>query len=202
MSSQIVDAPRRHLSERQADTVARLVEATVAELREVAYDALTVRNVARRAGVAPATAYTYFSSKEHLVSEVFWRRLDALPAPIVEPDRPAHERAAQALGAVTMLVADEPALASACTTAMLGTDPDVRVLRDRIGASLHHRFATALEGVADDADIRVIDLVLSGAMVQAGMGHLRYEDMDARLEELTRRLFPQGSRASEEMSVR
>ena len=202
MSSQIVDAPRRHLSERQADTVARLVEATVAELREVAYDALTVRNVARRAGVAPATAYTYFSSKEHLVSEVFWRRLDALPAPTVEPDRPAHERAAQALGAVTMLVADEPALASACTTAMLGTDPDVRVLRDRIGASLHHRFATALEGVADDADIRVIDLVLSGAMVQAGMGHLRYEDMDARLEELTRRLFPQGSRASEEMSVR
>ena len=26
--------------------------------------------VARRAGVAPATAYTYFASKEHLVAEV------------------------------------------------------------------------------------------------------------------------------------
>ena len=41
---------------------------------------LTVRNVARRAGVAPATAYTYFSSKDHLLAEVLWRGMEALPA--------------------------------------------------------------------------------------------------------------------------
>ena len=54
-----------------------LTEAAVAELIETGYAALTVRNVARRAGVAPATAYTYFASKEHLVAEVFWRRFSA-----------------------------------------------------------------------------------------------------------------------------
>ena len=67
-------APRRHLSDRQARTVAGLLDATVDELREVGYDGLTVRNVARRAGVAPATAYNYFASREHLVTEVFWPR--------------------------------------------------------------------------------------------------------------------------------
>src|SRR5690606_23747154 len=54
-------APRRHLSDRQARTVAGLLDATVDELREVGFDGLTVRNVARRAGVAPATAYNYFA---------------------------------------------------------------------------------------------------------------------------------------------
>ena len=51
------------------------------EVEEVGYAGLTVRIVARRAGVAPATAYTYFSSKDHLLAEVLWRRMQALPPP-------------------------------------------------------------------------------------------------------------------------
>ncbi|MCA9208645.1 MAG: TetR family transcriptional regulator, partial [Planctomycetales bacterium] len=56
------------------DFAANLVEAAVGELAASGYSALTVRNVAKRAGVAPATAYTYFASKEHLIAEVYWRR--------------------------------------------------------------------------------------------------------------------------------
>src|SRR5690349_24287099 len=73
------ESTRRHLSDKQAQTVQGLVVAAVEELREHGYDGLTVRNVARRAGVAPATAYNYFTSRDHLVTEVFWRRLRALP---------------------------------------------------------------------------------------------------------------------------
>ncbi len=40
-------------------------------LRESSYADLTVRAVAARAKVAPATAYTYFSSKNHLIAEVY-----------------------------------------------------------------------------------------------------------------------------------
>ena len=40
-------------------------------LRETSYADLTVRAVAARASVAPATAYTYFSSKNHLIAEVY-----------------------------------------------------------------------------------------------------------------------------------
>src|SRR3546814_12308306 len=72
----------RTLSGRQGDRIAALVEATLAELRTHGYDGLTVRNAPRRAGVAPATAYTSFGPKYHLFAAVFWRRPDpvALPA--------------------------------------------------------------------------------------------------------------------------
>ena len=40
-------------------------------LRESSYADLTVRAVAARAKVAPATAYTYFSSKNHLIAEIY-----------------------------------------------------------------------------------------------------------------------------------
>jgi AcrR family transcriptional regulator len=73
------DSPRRQLTARQADTVRRLTEAGVEEVRRSGYENLSIRDVARRAGVAPATAYTYFGSKDHLLTEIFWRRLNALP---------------------------------------------------------------------------------------------------------------------------
>ena len=45
------------------------------ELRAVGPEALTIRTVAGRAGVSPATAYTYFGSKNHLFAELFWRKV-------------------------------------------------------------------------------------------------------------------------------
>ena len=191
------DATRRRLSPRQAATVARLTEALLAELAAVGYDGLTVRSVARRAGVAPATAYTYFTSKAHLVAEVFWRRLRALPDPGFEPSAPAHERVAGALRALADHVAAEPALAAASTPALLGPDPDVHHLRDRIGAEVHRRVLAALDAdgprpaggadAADRADLAdAVDLMLAGALLRAGMGHMAYDALGDRLATLSR----------------
>lgn len=173
--------PRRHLSDRQARTVAGLLDATVDELREVGYDGLTVRNVARRAGVAPATAYNYFASREHLVTEVFWRRLEALPETRIDRRRSAASRAAATLAEMALLVADEPELAAACTAAMLSNDPDVKVLRDRIGLTWRLRLQAALGDDADPAVLRSLEFAVSGAMLQAGMGHLDYTDLPDQL---------------------
>jgi AcrR family transcriptional regulator len=161
--------------------VQRLSEAALEELRDHGYDGLTVRNVARRAGVAPATAYTYFASREHLVTELFWRRLEALPETSVDRRRGPAGRAGATLGDLALLVADEPELASACTVAMLATDPDVKLLRDRIGLEMHRRLVAALGEDADPAVYRALELAISGAMVQAGTGHLSYEDLPALL---------------------
>ena len=174
-------APRRHLSDRQARTVAGLLDATVDELREVGYDGLTVRNVARRAGVAPATAYNYFASREHLVTEVFWRRLEALPETRIDRRRTAASRAAATLAEMALLVADEPELAAACTAAMLSNDPDAKVLRDRIGLTWRRRLQAALGDDADPAVLRSLEFAVSGAMLQAGMGHLDYTDLPDQL---------------------
>ena len=178
------ESTRRRLSSRQAATVQRLAEAALDELRDQGYDGLTVRNVARRAGVAPATAYTYFASREHLVTELFWRRLAALPETPVDRRRTPAARASATLGDLALLVADEPELAAACTVAMLATDPDVRLLRDRIGAEMHRRLVLALGEGADPAVFRALELATFGALVEAGTGHLSYEDLPALLSEV------------------
>src|ERR1700733_13704499 len=78
----VTEPTRRLLTARQADTVRRLTEAGIAEIAESGYQSLSIREVAKRAGVAAATAYTYFGSKDHLLAEIFWRRLSALdPVP-------------------------------------------------------------------------------------------------------------------------
>lgn len=188
---------RRHLSSRQADTVNRLVEAAVDQVRAAGFAGLTIRNVAARAGVAPATAYTYFASKEHLVSEVFWRRLRALPPSSIDGRLSAPGRVGVVLRDVAMLVADEPELSAACTAALLVDDADVRRIRDRIGIDIHQRLAAALTGKSgrpvDPVVLRSLELAYSGAMVQTGTGHISYSELGDRLTEVAE-LICQGLR--------
>lgn len=182
--------PRQHLSDRQAQTVQRLIDAAVEEVREVGYDGLTVRNVARRAGVAPATAYNYFASREHLVTEVFWRRLEALPDAELDLRRNAASRVAATVSQFADVVVGEPELAAAWTVAVLANDPDVKVLRDRIGLEWRRRLVRALGDDADPVVLSTLEFTMSGAMLQAGMGHLSYDDLAdelARIAELVLR---------------
>jgi AcrR family transcriptional regulator len=174
---------RRRLTERQADTVRRLTDAAVEEVRESGYEGLTVRNVARRAGVAPATAYTYFASKNHLITEVFWRRLGALP-PVPADERSPRRRVVTVLREIALLVSDEPRLAAACTTAMLGADPDVQELRMRIGVTIRRRLSDALGPDADPRILNALELAYAGALVHAGTGHTSYTRMADRLAEM------------------
>jgi len=182
MSSSASAPPLRELTSRQLDTVNRLVDAAVEEVRAVGFGGLTVRNVAARAGVAPATAYNYFGSKEHLVSEVFWRRLMALEPSRVDGRQSPANRVGAALRDVAMLVADEPELSAACTTALLVNEPAVKHLRDRIGANIHQRLVRAL-GHDDPTVVAALELAYSGAMLQTGTGHLSYDDLGDRLAE-------------------
>jgi AcrR family transcriptional regulator len=192
------EASRRRLTLRQVAVVEQLVEAAADEARDRGYEGLTVRNVARRAGVAPATAYTYFASKDHLLAEVLWRRLQALPVP-ESPDGPhptgaagpvgsagPTERVVAELRVLGLFMADDPTLAAACTTALLGSGPEVRALRVLFGTELHQRLSHALGDHADEAVLRSLDLAYSGAMLWAGMGHIRFEDVPDALADAAR----------------
>ncbi len=179
-----IEATRRVLTARQAQTVQALADAALAELRSLGYDQLTVRNVARRAGVAPATAYTYFASREHLVTEVFWRKLSALPEPRIDRRRCAADRVTAAIADIMQLTMEQPQLTSAITVAMMADDPDVAHLRDRVGLAIHQRFVLALGEHADSAVIRALDLAMAGALVRAGTGHLTYQEVPERIAEV------------------
>jgi AcrR family transcriptional regulator len=190
------EASRRRLTVRQAAVVEQLVDAAADEARAEGYEGLTVRTVARRAGVAPATAYTYFASKDHLLAEVLWRRLQALPVPDEIDAAGADGRADRVIAelrALGLFMADDPTLASACTTALLGSGPEVRALRVLFGTALHDRLAHALGEGADAAVLRSLDLAYSGAMLWAGMGHIRFEDVPDALADAARLVLAGGA---------
>jgi AcrR family transcriptional regulator len=173
----VLEATRRHLTERQAEVVQELVDATAAEVDEGGYQGLTVRNVARRAGVAPATAYNYFSSKDHLLAELLWRRLQALPPVDGAAGGTLVGRLAGTVEQVVLLTTESPALVGACTTALLSATPDVKHLRDRIGLEIHRRFVDAVGDGVDPDVVQVLETTYSGALLMAGMGHLTYDEV-------------------------
>lgn len=163
----------------------RLGRAAIDLLTRDGFAGLTVRRVAADAGVGAATAYTYFSSKEHLIAEVFWRRLANSPCADHESADPAT-RVTEVLGHIYLLVADEPEFAGAVTTALLGKDPDIEVLRLRIGRDIRDRLAAALGSGIDHDVIDALEMLYSGALVRAGMGYVSYDEIAAKLEKSAR----------------
>ena len=188
MSDPARESTRRRLTAKQAETVERLGQAAVKVLGREGFAGLTVRRVAAEAGVGAATAYTYFSPKEHLVAEVFWRRLAESPCVAYQSDDPAV-RVIEVLGHISQPVADEPEFAGAVTTALLGRDPDVEVLRLRIGRVIRDRLAEAVGADADPGVVDTLELLYSGALVRAGMGYASYDEIARRLETAARLLL-------------
>jgi len=180
-NSKTLEATRRRLSGKQADTVDKLTKAALAVLGREGYSGMTIRIVAAEAGVGAATAYTYFSSKEHLVAEIFWRRLHASPSPAA-PGAERIERVVAELRGIALLVADEPELSGAVTSALLGRDPDVQHLRTRIGLEIRARITTALDPDPDPDIVESLELIYAGALMRAGMGHESYSDIAERIE--------------------
>jgi TetR/AcrR family transcriptional regulator, cholesterol catabolism regulator len=182
------ESTRRRLTAKQAETVERLGNAAIGVLSREGFSGLTIRMVAAEAGVGAATAYTYFSSKEHLVAEVFWRRLTSSAVqPSESPDLTV--RVIAVLRQIALLVVDEPALAGAVTNALLSTDPEVEQLRLRIGREIHQRLVTALGGGHAPELVESLELLYAGALVRAGMGYASYTEIADRLETSARLLL-------------
>ncbi|MGB9222765.1 TetR/AcrR family transcriptional regulator, partial [Mycobacterium sp.] len=171
-TSQDGQAPRNR---RQEVTFRKVLTAGMETLRETSYADLTVRTVAARAKVAPATAYTYFSSKNHLIAEVYLDLVRQVPY-FTDVNDPMPVRVEKALRHLALVVADEPEVAAACTTALLGggADPAVRAARDRIGAEIHRRITSAIGPGADASAVSALEMAFFGALVQAGSGEFTY----------------------------
>lgn len=182
-SDGVVTAPERAEATRrprQEETVRKLVVAALETLRESSYADLTVRGVAARAQVAPATAYTYFSSKNHLVAEVYLDLVRQVPY-FTDVNDTRINRVQQALRSLALVVADEPEVAAACTTALLSTDAGVTPVREQIGAQIHKRIKSALGPDADTRTVSALEMSYFGALVHAGSGVLSYRQIADRL---------------------
>ncbi|MHC9294395.1 TetR family transcriptional regulator [Mycobacterium sp. LTG2003] len=179
VTGSVNETPRNR---RQEETFRKVLTAGIEMLRESSYADLTVRAVAARAKVAPATAYTYFSSKNHLIAEVYLDLVRQVPY-FTDVNDSMITRVDKAVRALTLVVADEPEVAAACTTALLGggSDPAVRTVRDRIGAEIHKRIRSAVGPDADPRIVSALEMTFFGALVNAGSGAFTYHQIADRL---------------------
>ncbi|MGB3351302.1 MAG: TetR/AcrR family transcriptional regulator [Mycobacterium sp.] len=166
---------------RQEETFRKVLSAGVEMLRESSYADLTVRAVAARAKVAPATAYTYFSSKNHLIAEVYLDLMQQVEY-FTDVNDSRATRVEKTLRSMALMVADDPEVAAACTTALLsGNDAAVRAVRERIGSEIHRRIRAAVGPDADPRTLAALEMTFFGALVNAGSGAFTYHQIADRL---------------------
>jgi AcrR family transcriptional regulator len=172
-----LEGSRRRLSGRRPETAGKLVDAVPKVIALTGYDGLTVRAVAKAAGVSSASAYNYFASKEHLLAEVYWRRLSALRPVEVGAKATAGERMRAAVEPIVMAVVDEPELAAGVTTALLAHDPDVQAINEQIAALMGARIEAAFGELLPKEAHLPFFFMLTGGLLNAGMGFVEYPDV-------------------------
>jgi AcrR family transcriptional regulator len=146
--------------------VGRLLDAGLAELRESTYSAMTMRAVAHRAGVSPASAYTYFASKSALVASVYLGLLRGAPTHTDVNDS-VGVRVRATMRDMALLTTAEPELTAACGAALMADDDAVRPIAAAIGEEVVSRIRAALgPGWSGDV-VSTLLMTYAGALMTA-----------------------------------
>jgi AcrR family transcriptional regulator len=170
----------RRSDRRPAQTIRKVLDAGLEELRESSYASLTMRAVATRAGVSPASAYTYFPSKSALVAAVYLRCLRDVPLRTDVNDT-TQARVSAALRGMALVVADEPELTTACGAALMADDPAVQPLREQIGEEVSRRIVAALGPGWPRAVKSTLQMMFAGALMTARF--VSFDEIAAQLDE-------------------
>jgi AcrR family transcriptional regulator len=185
----------RALSSRQRERRQRIVEAAMRLAAAGGYDAVMMKDVAARAGVALGTVYRYFASKDHLLAEslVAWggalgERLRRSPP---RGDTPG-ERVAEVFRRMARGVAAQPELGIALTRALLSCDASAfanrsglsGMMREWIGVALGDAPVRDREGV-----VAVLEHVCFSCMISLVNGHRTPREVGEELERTARLLL-------------
>ena len=173
------------------DIARRVLGATVDLVREVPYSIITMRSIAKRAGVSHGEICAYFRSKDAIVAEIYLERLRAAPL-IVDVEQSARARIAAQFSQLVMLLADEPGVAAACSSALICDEPSVRAIRQRIHAELQRRVRTALRSGAWPEVAETLEFGLLGALVQASCGADTFRQTADDLASVVAVVLPEG----------
>jgi len=116
-----------------------------------------------------------------LIAEVYLRLVREVPL-FTDVNQTTQQRVTAQLRELALLVADEPELAAATTTALMGDEPDVRHVRDKIGMEVRRRIASALGPGAWPEVLTTLEMIFYGALVRAGTKSMSYYQMADQLD--------------------
>jgi len=183
----------------QRDRRRRILEATLALASKGGYDAVQMRTVAEKAGVALGTLYRYFPSKIHLLVSALASEFEAIQEKLgrkpVPGDTP-YDRMLYVLGRMTRAMQREPLLAEAMTRAFMFADPSASAEVNAVARLMEEMFTRAMhegdgaEPTADDrAKARVIGDVWLSNLVAWVTRRASANDVVNHLELATRLLL-------------
>jgi len=174
----------------------RILDATLALASRGGYEAVQMRTVADRAGVALGTLYRYFPSKIHLLvsglAREFERNQEKLDRISIPGDAP-YERMLFVLGRITRTMQREPMLTEAMTRAFMFADPSAAAEVNTVARLMERMLTGAMhegEPTADEIAIaQVIGDVWLSSLVAWVTRRASADDVSNRLELAARLLL-------------
>jgi AcrR family transcriptional regulator len=133
---------------------ARVIEAAMELATEGGYDAVQMRDVAARAGVALGTVYRYFNSKDHLLAAALLEWARGLETAMSQRALPGGatpaDRLVEVIRRITRASARQPVLFAALVTAITAPDPAVSECQSEVSQIVSSVLSSPLEGVDDE----------------------------------------------------
>ncbi|GAA0944762.1 TetR/AcrR family transcriptional regulator [Actinocorallia libanotica] len=151
----------------------QLLDAGLTALRQREYEEIKVSEVADTAGLARATLYNYFISKEHLYAVIFRQWTETEPQRLSTPSESGAERARTRVDAIVSAVERHPQFHKLSITLSASTEAEVQAELSATGARMRRLFAAdfAAFGVPSPQDAAamlqaLINSLLTGAVHQ------------------------------------
>lgn len=171
-----------------------MFHAAAALLDESSATDVSMPTLAARARLAPAAVTAHFPSVDAMFAELYLHRISALPL-AVDTTAGVTARVSAQLRSITLVMADEPNLATACSRSLLSTDDAaVAAVRERIGAEVHRRVAAALGTGAWPEVLATLETLFWGALLQAQSRAISYHETANRLDTMLALVLPDSDR--------
>jgi AcrR family transcriptional regulator len=181
----------------QRDRRKRIIDATIALASKGGFDAVQMRTVAERAGVALGTLYRYFPSKIHLLVSGLARELERvqerLDRSAIRGETP-RERVLFVLGRTTRSLQRNPHLAEAMTRAFMFADASAAAEVDAVAWLMESMFTRAMSDDEPTEEQKAIARVIGDVWLSNLVGWVSRRasatEVSRRLELTVRLLLP------------
>ena len=185
------------MTSRQLVRRAKIIEAVIDLIADVGAEAVQMRDVAQRSGVALATVYRYFSSKDHLLAAALEDWQKRLTRRIVGSGRPAGRDPLPGildyLRRAQRAFHRNPKMTALMLQTMTSTDPEARATIDQMNRTNAEMFNRLLDGVAPEDIPNIsfgIGAALSNALAGLLTGMMTLDESMSRVEWVARALLP------------
>ncbi|MDR3656398.1 MAG: TetR family transcriptional regulator [Mycobacterium sp.] len=175
---------------------AKVIEEVIDLIAEVGAEAVQMRDVAQRSGVALATVYRYFSSKDHLLAAALedWqkrltRRILASGGP---PDQDPLPGILDYLRRALRAFHRNPEMTALMLRLLRSTDPEAKTTIDQMNRTNAEMFNRLLDGVAPEDIPNVsfaLNAALSGALTGLLTARLSFDESLSHVEWVARVLL-------------